>query len=106
MQNKKLTTYTPELTEKLIKLYEEYGPEKIDEIATQIEKSKKSVIAKLVRLDIYKPANKPASKRSSPSKKELLNELEAIVKFDVSGLTGASKPAIQNLLNYIKSSIN
>jgi hypothetical protein len=106
MQNKNLTTYTPELTEKLIKLYEEYGPEQIDEIAAKIDKSKKSVIAKLVRLDMYKPASKPVSKRTTPSKKELLNELESIVKFDVSGLTGASKPAIQNILNYIKSSIN
>jgi hypothetical protein len=104
MQQKAIN-YTPELTEKLLNLFEQYGPERIDEIANEISKPRKSVIAKLVRLNKYKAPEKPASKRAGLSKKELLNEIETIVCFDVTGFTGASKPALQNLLNYLKSSI-
>jgi hypothetical protein len=38
-----------------------------------------------------------------PSKKELLNDLENIVGFDVTGFSGATKPAIQELITHLSA---
>jgi hypothetical protein len=63
-------------------------------------KSVRSIIAKLVREGVYVAAEKPkARKIEGPSKKEMLIELERRVSFDVTGLMGATKEAIQHLID-------
>lgn len=71
----------------------------VDTLSEQMGKSVRSVIAKLVREGVYVAPEKPkARKVEGPTKKELLNELERRVSFDVTGLMGATKEAIENLI--------
>ena len=71
----------------------------IDMIAEGIGKSVRSVRSKLVREGVYVAKPKPASKKvQGPTKKELLRELD--VHYDSKGLEGATKEAIEGLLNH------
>ena len=71
--------------------------QEIDEIASAIGKSVRSVRSKLVREGVYVAKEKTASKKvMGPTKKELLRVLEA--RIDVSGLEGATKEAIERLI--------
>lgn len=96
--------YTPEQTTELINLYTELGNEGIEEIAKTINKPIKSVIAKLVKEGVYIAKPKNMSRRTSASKKELLNELENIVGFDTAGLTNSTKESLTLLLRFLKES--
>ena len=73
----------------------------IEDIAVAINKSVRSVRAKLVREGVYVALEKksPSAKDDKPSKKELLLELERVAPFPVEGFQGATKEAITNLLN-------
>jgi hypothetical protein len=55
---------------------------------------------KLVREGVYVAAPKAvkAAKVEGPSKKELINELEALVDFPVDGFMGATKEAIASVI--------
>ena len=93
----KAVNYTPELTAQIIDQYQ--GGVSVEDIATSIEKSVRSVRSKLVKEGVYIAApKKTARKNNEPTKKELLNDLEAVYPFDVNGLTGATKDAIKDLL--------
>ena len=71
----------------------------IDEIADAVGKSVRSVRSKLVREGVYVAKPKTASKKvQGPTKKELLRELD--VHYDTKGLEGATKEAIEGLLNH------
>ena len=51
----------------------------------------------------YEAGAKPKAttrKSDEPTKKELLNQLEAVYPFDVNDLTGATKNGIQDLLSH------
>ena len=90
--------YTEEMVVAITSAYQEGTP--VEEIADAIGKSKRSVISKLVREGVYVATEKPATNKVlGPSKKEMLNQLE---RFDpqmpVSGLTGATKEAIEYLI--------
>lgn len=100
MADAKTANYTDAQVEKLVSMYAELGNEGLDEIATALSKSVRSVRSKLVREGVYVASAKPAkvAKDLGPSKKELLNELESIVGFDVTGLTGATKEAIAQVI--------
>jgi len=88
--------YTPEMTAAIVDQYQ--NGVSVDEIATDIGKSVRSVRSKLVREGVYVAKAKPAAKRENgPTKKELLIELEN-TGFDVSGFEGATKDAIQRLI--------
>ena len=91
--------YTPELTAKIVDQYE--SGTTVDEIAEAIGKSVRSVRSKLVREGVYQAPEKPVKAKvdPGPTKKEMLNELETLVTFDVTGLMGATKEAIQNLID-------
>lgn len=91
--------YTPELTAKIVDQYT--NGTSVDEIAEAIGKSVRSVRSKLVREGVYVVAEKPVKAQvdKGPTKKELLNELEELVTFDVTGLMGATKEAIQRLID-------
>ena len=95
----KAINYSPELTASIISDYQ--SGVSVEDIATQIEKSVRSVRSKLVREGVYVSQPKVSARKSDePTKKELLNELEAVYPFDVNGLTGATKDAIKDLLTH------
>ena len=97
----KAINYSPELTASIISDYQ--SGVSVEDIATQIEKSVRSVRSKLVREGVYVSQPKVSARKSDePTKKELLNELEAVYPFDVNGLTGATKDAIKDLLTHFK----
>ena len=88
--------YTAELTAAIVDQYQ--NGVSVDEIATDIGKSVRSVRSKLVREGVYVAKAKPAAKRDNgPTKKELLIELES-TGFDVNGFEGATKDAIMRLI--------
>jgi transposase-like protein len=91
--------YTTELTAQIVDQYTQ-GVD-VAEIAEAIGKSVRSVRSKLVREGVYQAPEKPAKavKEQGPSKKEMLNELEGLVSFDVTGLSGATKEVIQHLID-------
>ena len=95
---KKAPNYTEEMVVAITSAYQEGTP--VEEIADAIGKSKRSVISKLVREGGYVATEKPATNKVlGPSKKELLNQLEQLdPQMPVSGLTGATKEALEYLI--------
>ena len=92
--------YTAELTAAIVDQYQ--AGVSVDEIATDIGKSVRSVRSKLVREGVYVAKAKPAAKRDNgPTKKELLIELEN-TGFDVNGFEGATKEAIMRLIAHVQ----
>ena len=92
--------YTAEMTAAIVDQYQ--NGVSVDEIATDIGKSVRSVRSKLVREGVYVAKAKPAAKRDNgPTKKELLIELEA-TGFDVNGFEGATKEAIMRLIAHVQ----
>lgn len=80
----------------LTNMYGELGNEGLDRIAETLNKTVRSVRAKLVREGLYVAPEKGAAKakKEGPTKKELLNDLEKVAPFPVDGLVGATKEAI------------
>ena len=92
--------YTAEMTAAIVDQYQ--AGVSVDEIATDMGKSVRSVRSKLVREGVYVAKAKPAAKRDNgPTKKELLIELEA-TGFDVNGFEGATKDAIMRLIAHVQ----
>lgn len=93
--------YTPELTESIVAQYQEGVA--VESIAEAIGKSVRSVRSKLVREGVYVAATKPVkAKVEGPTKKELLRELEATTGFSAEGLEGATKAAIERLMQALQ----
>jgi len=105
MADAKTANYTAAQVESLVEMYAELGNEGMEQIAQALNKSVRSVRSKLVREGVYVASPKTAkvAKDNGPSKKELLNDLEAIVGFDVTGLNGATKSAIADLIQFAKA---
>ena len=92
--------YTAEMTAAIVDQYQ--AGVSVDEIATDIGKSVRSVRSKLVREGVYVAKAKPAAKRDNgPTKKELLIELEN-TGFDVNGFEGATKDDILRLIAMVQ----
>ena len=97
----KTPNYSDEQTEQLVALYKEHGNDGLEAIAEQLGRSLRSVRSKLVREGVYiapEKSQKTAAKKEGPTKKEMLNELEALVEFPVDGLMGATKEALAYLI--------
>lgn len=92
--------YTEAMVEQMIQMYADLGNEGLDAIAEAVGKPVRSVRSKLVREGVYvaTPEKPKAKKEEGPTKKELLNQLESLVSFDVSGLMGATKEAIAHVI--------
>jgi hypothetical protein len=92
--------YTEEMVAQAVELYEQLGNEGMEEIAEAIGRSVRSVRSKLVREGVYVATPKAVKAKvdTGPTKKQLLNDLEALVDFDVTGLMGATKAAITSLI--------
>lgn len=98
----KAPNYTAAATAKIIADYQAGVP--VEQIADAINKSVRSVRSKLVREGVYVAAPKAkARKNDEPTKKELLNELEQVAPFEVTGLMGATKASIMDLIAHFKS---
>jgi len=100
--------YTDEMVEKILTMYGELGNDGIDAIAAAVGRPVRSVRAKLVREGAYKaPVKGPkAEKDEGPTKKELLNTLDGlgVLSADtVTGLNGATKGAIADVIAFIEA---
>lgn len=96
----KIVNYSVEMTDKIISDYQD-GIE-ISEIANSIGKSVQSVRSKLVREGVYIPQEKTSrsKKVQEPTKKELLRTLDGLVDFPTTGLLGATKESILDLIKF------
>lgn len=101
----KTVNYTDDQLDTLRSMYAELGNEGMEQIATALGKSERSVRSKLVREGVYVAAPKTTAVRKDmgPSKKDLLNQLESIVGFDVTPLQGATKEGLQSLIAYAQA---
>lgn len=102
---KTTTNYTDEMIDRITEMYEEMGNDGMDQIAEAVGRSVRSVRSKLVTLGVYVKQEQPVkvAKREGPTKKELLNTLEDLVPFEVDGLMGATKAAIEELIAFAQS---
>lgn len=101
----KTVNYTDEQLDLAKSMYAELGNEGMAEIAAAIGKAERSVRSKLVREGVYIATPKAVTVRkdTGPTKKELLNQLESIVGFDVTPLQGATKEGLQSLIEYAQA---
>ena len=98
----KIANYSVEMTDKIISQYQ--NGTSVDEIADAIGKSVRSVRSKLVREGVYIPQEKKTSKKvQEPTKKELLRTLDELVDFPTTGLLGATKESIFDLIKFAES---
>ena len=98
----KIANYSVEMTDKIISQYQNVTS--VDEIADAIGKSVRSVRSKLVREGVYIPQEKKTSKKvQEPTKKELLRTLDELVDFPTTGLLGATKESILDLIKFAES---
>lgn len=95
----KKVNYSDEQINLLRTMYAEKGNAGLEEIAAKLEKSVRSVRAKLVREGLYVTPDKPvkAAKEEGPSKKELLSQLDTM-GFESKGFDGATKEALGRLI--------
>lgn len=95
----KKVNYSDEQINLLRTMYAEKGNAGLEEIAAKLEKSVRSVRAKLVREGLYVAPDKPVKtvKDEGPSKKELLTQLDSM-GFESKGFEGATKDALGRLI--------
>ena len=98
----KQPNYTASMTAQIIDDYQ--ANKSVEEIASSIGKSVRSVRSKLVREGVYIAQEKKSksNKPKEPTKKELLNVLESQVPFPVTGLLGATKDSIIDLIEFTR----
>jgi hypothetical protein len=97
----KAQNYTAEMTAQIITDYQ--SGVTVEQIASAIDKSVRSVRSKLVREGVYVATPKAKARKSDePTKKELLIQLEGIAPFTVDGFMGATKEAIKELIGHFE----
>ena len=98
----KIANYSVEMTDKIISQYQ--NGTSVDAIADAFGKYVLSVRSKLVREGVYIPQEKKTSKKvQEPTKKELLRTLDELVDFPTTGLLGATKESILDLIKFAES---
>ena len=102
---KKTVNYTANQSDVIKSMYIDLGNDGLEQIAETVNKSVRSVRSKLVREGVYtaSPKKTAAKKDAGPTKKELLNQLEEILGFDVTPLQGSTKAGIESLIEYAQS---
>lgn len=98
--------YTPEMVEKAITMYGELGNDGMQKIADALNRNVRSVRSKLVREGVYVPEEKPVKTPVDlgPTKAELLDTLgEFVPELDKDGMMGATKAAIQILIDMFEA---
>lgn len=101
-KTEKTPNYTESQVRDMIAAYQAApGDATVDSLAKTLSRTRRSVIAKLTHLGIYqKPIAAPKTlKNEGPTKKDLLNQLEAAAPdFPIEGITPATKEAIAAVL--------
>jgi len=99
------SNYTDEQVTQITEMYAELGNDGLEDIAAAVEKTVRSIRAKLVREGVYVAPDKSATRKDGPTKKELLRELEGLVgnDIDVTNFMGATKEGIQFILASFRS---
>tara|TARA_B110000503_G_scaffold134035_1_gene212443 strand:- start:460 stop:831 length:372 start_codon:yes stop_codon:yes gene_type:complete len=98
--------YTDEQVQQAVTEYAVGGNGSLDTIAANLGKTRRSVIAKLVREGVYiaevKGALKEGQAVKEPTKKEIFMQLEQAVPSEVvvTGLFAATKESLVSLLDY------
>lgn len=82
----KTVNYTPEATAKLVEGYK--AGRAVEELASELGKTVRSVVAKLAKEGVYKAAEKPAGKREM---------LKAEMVAEISKEIGVSEEALESL---------
>jgi hypothetical protein len=101
----KKVNYSEQDVARLHDMYASLGNDGMEQIAAALNKSVRSVRAKLVRDGIYVAPEKGATtskKKEGPSKKEMIAELETVSPFPVDGFLGATKEAIGHLISFLR----
>jgi hypothetical protein len=93
--------------EKVQKLTEGYVPQdmaSVEQLAEELEVSKRAVIGKLVHMGAYVAPEKPKAKPKDegPTKGEILQAI-AETGFEVEGLESAKKAALARLRDYLQT---
>ena len=90
--------YTAEMTALVVDQYQ--NGTSVEDISQMVTRSVRSVRSKLVREGVYVAATKAVGspKPHGHTKKELLNQLEAVAPFPVDGLVLATKDATKSLI--------
>lgn len=88
MTNEKNANYTSEQEREVVRRYHDSTP--IAQLAAQFGKSEKSIIAKLVQLGEYKPAQRNG-KEKRKTKLDMIREIERIINVPVGSLDSLEK---------------
>ena len=82
MATSKTANYTTAQVEQIVSMYADLGNEGLQDISDAVGKSVRSVRSKLVREGVYVATPKAAAPKrdQGPTKKELLNQLEEMVR--------------------------
>lgn len=107
MATEKVKSYSPELVDEMVRLYDGGNGLSAREIAAKINRPYRSVVGKLVSLQVYVPADKPVKgyEDTGPTKKALIESLKGF-NFSEAGITGlenATKPALQEILEKLSA---
>ena len=92
--------YSKADTEKLLELYRINGSSDIPIIAKELGRTEKSVIAKLCHLKVYVPASKLSKQKT---KKEIVQQIEKMLKVQMLGIEAASKGSLEILFDALKA---
>lgn len=100
--------YTTEQEDRIREVADENGELNMalaDELAAEFGKSRRSVIAKAIRMDVPYASKVPTSKDGTPvaSKAKIVEQIGAVVGGNVDGLEKASKAALQNLRRFVEA---
>lgn len=93
-------TYTDEQTSKLVEQYK--AGETVEELALQLGKSVRSVVAKLAREGVYQKKATTAQKQTGTKKDELVLQLELFAGTELKSLQKATKEDLEKLVAFVK----
>ena len=93
-------TYTDEQTTLLVEQYK--AGETVEELALQLGKSVRSVVAKLAREGVYQKKATTAQKQTSTKKDELVLQLELFAGTELKSLQKATKEDLEKLVAFVK----
>ena len=100
----KVQNYTDEMVSRMVAEYEaESTVETVERLATELGKTKRSVIAKLSNLGVYKAQEKVTkSGKAVVRKDELVAVIEAAFDIKVESLTKANKADLEALVEAVQ----
>lgn len=102
MSNAKVN-YTPEQTLELVTAYKEAPTvETVEAFASKFNKTVKSIVAKLARENVYKPAEKREGTAKRAKKDELIVAFELAVGAELKSMQHMTVKDIETLMNFMR----